>query len=92
MAKSEYSTKKRARYTPNDPPGDFVVFLNFSEKSEVSRMRLGGYGSLAEAQKAIRDNEVGRRQTFGGLIESAHSATGPVTYAIWQATGWQKIA
>lgn len=86
--------KPMKRYTKDDPPADVVVFLHFVNppKDGPTRMRVGQYHDLEAARTAIKDNEVARRQSFGGLIEPAATVTGPVEYTIWVARGWDRVA
>lgn len=78
-------------YTPQDPPGDFVVFIHYRPGYEVSRMRIGSYATEADAREGIKTSKRMRRETYGGLMASAEKVGGPVRYSIWQATGWTHI-
>jgi hypothetical protein len=74
-------------------PKPYAVYLivpahspdNDSDKEHW--MRIGPANDVAHARRLIKENEAGRRNTFGGLIDGSR---GKVTYRVFKAE-WTEV-
>lgn len=81
-------TPKEARETP---PRPFLVMMCMDKPTpDFVRSRVGQFATMDECVVAIANDKKQRKNTFGGLIDSASSVGGPVTYVVWKATDWTR--
>ena len=67
-------------------PGDYAVFITIPARKY--RSRLSNHRTFEDTQRAIRENELARKDTLGGLLPSNLDV---VSYEVWRARGWDRV-